>query len=64
MKLRVLDTTYKLDSNSISARDVVSAIDGVLGDTEYLYSHMIVNGQEVYEEPIAYLESRSLAGIE
>lgn len=64
MKLRVLDTTYKLDSNSISARDVISAIDGVLGDTEYLYSHMIVNGQEVYEEPIAYLESRSLAGIE
>jgi hypothetical protein len=55
VKLQVLDRVYEFDVESTSAQEMVDAVNDLLMNTEYIYSHLVADGMEVYEELGCYL---------
>lgn len=56
MKLFILNEVFELDNNVKSIEEVFDYIKQALDETEYNFSYMIVDGEEVYDDFEFYLE--------
>lgn len=56
MKLFILDETFELENNIGSVEEIFDYIKQALEETEYNFSYMIVDGEEIHDEFEIYLE--------
>lgn len=56
MKLFILDEVFELDNKIKSVEEIFDYIKQALEETEYNFSYMIIDGEEVYDEFEIYLE--------
>ena len=54
MELLFLEETITLEQR-VTAKDVIEKIQSLLG-VKYYYSHLVVDGETIYEDPLYYLE--------
>lgn len=58
MKLFILEETFELENKIGSIEEIFDYIKQALDETEYNFSYMIVDGEEVYDEFEIYLEDK------
>ena len=63
MKLQILNDVFFLDNDSGIATAVISTIQNVLENTSYVYSHLIVDGTEVFTDPCDYFKENDVYGM-
>lgn len=56
MKLFILEETFELENNIGSVEKIFDYIKQALDETEYNFSYMIIDGEEIYDEFEIYLE--------
>lgn len=56
MKLLILDETFELENKRSSIEEIFEYIKQALEETDYNFSYMIVDGEEIYDEFEFYLE--------
>lgn len=56
MKLFILEETFELENKTESVEEIFNYIKQALDETDYNFSYMIVDGEEIYDEFEFYLE--------
>lgn len=56
MKLHILKETFELENKEDSIEKIFDYIKQAIEETEYNFSHMVVDGEEIYDEFELYLE--------
>lgn len=56
MKVLMLDKEVELDNKRESVEEIISMINDKMSKGEYNFSHMIVDGEEIYDDFESYLE--------
>lgn len=56
MHLVIQEKEYIIENDANAARAVVDQIQATVAQTGLLYSHMVVDGTEVYDDPEQYIE--------
>lgn len=56
MKLYILDKTFELDGDAESVEKIFDHIRDAIADTEYNFSHIIVDGEEIHNDFEIYIE--------
>lgn len=55
MKLKVLDNEYTFENNESGTNELITKINVLLNEKGLLFSHLVIDGQEVYTEHADYL---------